>query len=201
MRPSPAAPAATSRPRLDLADVVSIGTGRTVPAALDAPKVQANQRLYLPECLAELGWQPGDRTRVWAEHGHAQLTHGLAGRGTARKVGAGHRLTLPPATLEAIGADVGGHVVALVPPGGTHLLVLGASALAEVADLLVLPGHVRALVDELAELGLVATRALGRLAARLTPAELDALSGVSVERLHELGVVGGPPTAGMREVR
>lgn len=81
-----------------------------------------------------------------------------------------------------------------------HLLLLGPAGLVEVAGLLVVPDHVRRLVDGLADVGVAAASALTRVAGKLTGAQLDALAGVSVERLDELGLLGGPGAGPAGEV-
>lgn len=180
---------ATSRPGFSLADVISLPGAPVTPRALDAPKVQSNNRLYLPACLEALGWSAGQQVRVWVNDAVAVLTAGPTGRGSLRTVGSGERMTVPAGTITALGARPGDYLVAFVPPDEAYLLLLGPAALLRVADLLILPAHVRTLVGRLRELDVVGARAVERLADKLSGSELAALAEVSIERLRELGVL------------
>lgn len=158
---------------------------------MDTPRVADGGRVYLPECAAALGWDPGERVRVWARAGHGTVTAG-DGPGKARTLNTQWRLSLPRAARDALRTTVGEKLVALVPPGQDWVLLLSATGAAEAAETLLVPDHLRRLLAGLDGCGLAGAAALGRLADKLSEAELDALAGVSAERLRELGLLDAP---------
>ena len=193
LRPPGDAPPArpTARPPVGLGGLLPDLTSElTRAAALEGPKVEANRRVYLPRCLEVLGWEQGRQVRLEVRGHVAVVTGEATGRGKPVTVNANRRLVLPSASLGPLGAEPGQCLVALVPDGRPHLVLVGPAAAQSISDLLALPPHVRDLVGRLGT-GCSTTRAaaLGRLVDKLDDAGLAALASVSVERLIELGLV------------
>lgn len=164
----------------------------TRAVALDGPKVEANRRIYLPRCLDALSWTQADRLRLEVRDRVAVLAGDPNGRGKPVTVNARDRLVLPATCLVPLAVEPGQCLVAFVPDGRDHLVLFGAAAAQSLADLLVLPPHLRGLLARLGHgFSAVGAAAVARLVGKLDDAGLASLAGVSVERLVELGLV--PP--------